>query len=55
MFQKGMGLLGQKEEKMGNKQRHDIGKIATRIIAGILAALMVAGFAGTLIYYLMAM
>lgn len=34
------------------KNKHDIGKIATRVIAIILAALMIAGFAGTLIYYL---
>lgn len=39
---------------MAKKQR-DIGRIATKIIASILAILMVAGFAGTLIYYLVAM
>ncbi len=37
------------------KKRHDIGKIATKIMAGVLAALMVVGFAGTLIYYLVSM
>lgn len=36
---------------MAKKQR-DIGRIATRIIAAILAILMVAAVAGTLIYYL---
>ena len=36
------------------KRRHDIGRIATKIIAGILALLMVAAVAGTLVYYLVA-
>lgn len=39
------------EETMAKKQR-DIGKIATKIIALILAILMVLAVAGTLIYYL---
>ena len=39
---------------MSKKQR-DIGRIATKIIAAILAILMVVAFAGTLIYYLIAM
>ena len=43
------------EEKVMAKKRHDIGKIATKIMAGVLAALMVVGFAGTLIYYLVSM
>lgn len=34
------------------KKQHDIGKIATKIIAAILAILMVLAVAGTLIYYL---
>ena len=34
------------------KKQHDIGRIATKIIAGFFAVLMVAAFAGTLIYYL---
>ena len=55
MSPKGTSPMGQKEEKMGNKQRHDIGKIATRIMAAILAILMIVGVAGTLIYYLIAM
>lgn len=37
-----------------SKKQHDIGKIATKIVAAILAILMVVGFAGTLIYYLVA-
>lgn len=37
------------------KQRRDIGKIATRVIALVLAGLMVVGFAATLIYNLIAM
>lgn len=36
---------------MAKKQR-DIGRIATKIIAAILAAVMVVAVAGTLIYYL---
>ena len=38
---------------MAKKQR-DIGRIATKVIAAILAVLMVVAFAGTLIYYLVA-
>lgn len=34
------------------KKQHDIGKIAIKIIASILAVLMVLAVAGTLIYYL---
>ena len=34
------------------KKQHDIGRIATKIIAGFLEVIMVAEFAGTLIYYL---
>ena len=34
------------------KKQHNIGKIATKIIAAILAILMVLAVAGTLIYYL---
>lgn len=37
------------------KKKREIGKIATRIVAAILAILMLVGFAGTLIYYLVAM
>ncbi len=36
------------------KKQHDIGRIATRIIALVLAILMVVAVAGTLIYYLVA-
>lgn len=39
---------------MAKKQR-DIGRIATKVIAAILAVLMVLAVAGTLIYYLVAM
>lgn len=38
---------------MAKKQR-DIGRIATKVIAAILAVLMVLAVAGTLIYYLVA-
>lgn len=34
------------------KKQHDIGRIATKIIAALLALLMVGAVAGTLIYYL---
>ena len=34
------------------KKQHDIGRSATKIIAGFLAVLMVVAVAGTLIYYL---
>lgn len=40
------------EMRVMAKKQHDIGRIATKIIAGFLAVLMVAAFAGTLIYYL---
>ena len=40
---------------MAKKQRKDLGKIATRVMAGVLALLMVVGFAATLIYNLIAM
>lgn len=36
---------------MAKKQR-DIGRLVTKIIAAVLAVLMVAAVAGTLIYYL---
>lgn len=42
-----------RKRTMAKKQR-DIGRIATKIIAAILAILMVVAFAGTLIYYLVA-
>ena len=37
------------------KKQHDIGRIATKIIAELLALLMVGAVAGTLIYYLAVM
>ena len=37
------------------KKQRDAGKIFTRVMAGILALLMVLGIAGTLIFYLIAM
>ena len=39
-------------ENVVSKKQHDIGKILTKIIAAILAILMVLAVAGTLIYYL---
>ena len=36
-----------------DKNKKDIGRIATKIIAGILAILMILAVAGTLIYNLM--
>ena len=38
---------------MAKKQRRDIGKITTKIMAVILAVLMLVGFAATLIFYLL--
>lgn len=40
---------------MAEKKKIDKSKIATRIIAGIMAALMVLGICFTLIYYLVKM
>lgn len=37
------------------KNRRDVGKIATRVIAAILAVLMVLAVASSLIYYLISM
>ena len=44
-------------EKTNKKQKNsrDIGKIATRVIAAILAMLMVLAAASSLIYYLISM
>lgn len=42
-----------KNDKQKNKQ--DLGRIATRIIAAVLAVLMVVAFAATVIYYLINM
>ena len=36
------------------KNRRDLGKIATRVIAGILAILMVLAVGATLVYYITA-
>ena len=47
-------IKNESEDKIMAKNKHDIGKIATKIIAAILAILMVVAFAGTLIYYLVA-
>lgn len=35
-------------------KQHDKGKIATKIMAGILAGLMLLGTVGTLLYYIFA-
>ena len=40
---------------MEKNNKRDIGRIATKIIAAILAILMVAATAGTLTYYLVTM
>lgn len=44
-----------KQEKVKQKNKRDIGRIATRIIAAVLAFLMVVAFATTAIYYLINM
>lgn len=41
-----------KEELNMSKKQRDAGKIFVRIMAGILAGLMILGVAGTLIYYI---
>ena len=43
-----------KKEKT-QKNRRDIGKIATKIMAAILAILMMLAVGGTLVYYLINM
>ena len=44
-----------KEDKlMAKKKKRDIGKIAIRVIAAVLALMFVVSMAGTLIYYLAA-
>ncbi len=35
-------------------KQHDKGKIATRILAGVLAAFMILGSVGTVLYYIFA-
>lgn len=39
----------------GQKNKKDIGKLATKIMAIILAGMMVLSIAGTVIYYIIAM
>lgn len=39
-------------ENNKEKNRRDIGRIATKIVAALLAILMVLAVAGTLMYYL---
>ncbi len=39
-------------KKENNKKRHDVGKIATRILAAVLALMMVAATVATLVMYL---
>ena len=46
--EKGMKIKMDKKEK----NRRDFGRLAIKIIAGILALMMVLAVAGTLIYYL---
>lgn len=43
-----------KKEKT-KKNRRDIGKIATKIMAAVLAILMILAVGGTLVYYLINM
>ena len=40
------------DENNKQKNRRDIGRIATKIVAALLAILMVLAVAGTLMYYL---
>ena len=39
-------------EELAKKKKMDAGKVFTRVMAGILAALMVLSVAGTLVYYI---
>ena len=39
---------------MAKKKKRDIGKIAIRVIAAVLALMFIVSMAGTLIYYLAA-
>ncbi len=48
-----LAIVNKKKEGIKMKQ-HDKGKIATKIMAGILAALMLLGTVGTLLYYIFA-
>ena len=45
---------GKRLMKEHTKSKMDKGKMATRILAGILAALMLLGSVGTLLYYIFA-
>ena len=44
--------MKEKSDNIKEKKNRDIGKIATRVIAAILALLMVLAMGTTLIYYL---
>lgn len=41
--------MGKKEEK---RKHHDVGKVVTRVVAAILALIMIGATAGTLVYYI---
>ena len=45
---------GKRLMKEHTKSKMDKGKMATRILAGVLAALMLLGSVGTLLYYIFA-
>lgn len=45
--------MDKKEKKQKNKR--DIGKIATKVMAAVLALLMILAVGGTLVYYLINM
>ena len=44
-----------KKKEKNQKSKRDIGKIATKVMAAILALLMILAVAGTLVYYLINM
>ncbi|MCI8443595.1 MAG: hypothetical protein HFJ37_00160 [Clostridia bacterium] len=44
--------MKKKQEKIGKKHKYDKGQIFVKVMAGILALLMVVGFAASLIYAL---
>ena len=47
-------LLEIKKEGAKDMKKHDKSKIATRILAGVLVALMLLGSIGTVLYYIFA-
>ena len=47
-------MAKEKEEKKVTKKKIDKNQLAIKVMAGLLAAIMVVAFAGTLIFYVVA-